>query len=209
MPGEGPRQARLRIDPSDLALEIISIVVAIVLATAVGQFVENYRAANRTHEALAAICAEIAHDDERLNAVHPLHERVRAAFFHTLDRARGEELEYDRFAQTFRTTAPRGFQPFFGTTTAWELARSSDALAGVPYALRATLVTRYAQLALLKDENGSALGSILSAPTQEHPNFFFVAAALAGTLADVTYAETQLTKDDAAALRALRSAAGC
>ncbi len=205
----GPSRARLRIDPSDLVLEILSIVIAIVLATAVGGLVDRNRAGARTHEALAQVCQEISHDDVRLVAVHPLHVRVGTAYERTLEGTRGEELDYDRFAQTFHNAAQHGFQPFFGTTTAWELARSSDALAGVPYALRATLVRRYLQLSVLKDENSQVLASLLSAPTERHPNFFFVASALAETLNDVTYAETQLGKDDAAALAGLRSAGAC
>ncbi len=206
---EGPKRTRLRIDPSDLVLEILSIVIAIVLATAVGGLVERNRADARTREALSQVCQEIAHDDVRLLAVRPLHVRVGAAFKQTLEAARGEQLEFDRFDQTFHDAAPRGFQPFFGTTTAWELARSSDALAGVPYALRATLVNRYGQLTVLKGENDAVLASLLSAPTERHPNFFFVAASLEDTLNDVKYAEGQLAKDDAAALGALRSAADC
>jgi len=206
---EGPKRGRLRIDPSDLALEILSIVIAIVLATAVGGLVERNRAGERTHEALAQVCQEISHDENRLRAVQPLHLRVGAAFERTLEGSRGEELDYDHFAQTFRSVAPRGFQPFFGTTTAWELARSSDALADVPYALRATLVNRYLELAVLKDENSLVLGSLLSAPTEGHPNFFFVAASLESTLNDVTYAEAQLGRDDAAAIAALRAASAC
>jgi hypothetical protein len=206
---EGPKRARLRIDPSDLALEILSIVIAIVLATAVGGLVDRNRAGARTHEALSQICQEISQDDARLRAVHPLHVRIGAAFARSLQGARGEQLEYDRFAQTFQGAAPRGFQPLFGTTTAWELARSSDALAGVPYALRATLVNRYGQLAVLKDENNLVLASVLTAPTERHPNFFFVAASLEDTLNDVSYAEVQLGRDDAAAVAALRSAADC
>ncbi len=209
MGDEGPKRARLRIDPSDLALEILSIVIAIVLATAVGGLVDRNRAGARTHEALSQICQEISQDDARLRAVHPLHVRIGAAFARSLQGARGEQLEYDRFAQTFQGAAPRGFQPLFGTTTAWELARSSDALAGVPYALRATLVNRYGQLAVLKDENNLVLASVLTAPTERHPNFFFVAASLEDTLNDVSYAEVQLGRDDAAAVAALRSAADC
>jgi hypothetical protein len=141
--------------------------------------------------------------------VRPIHVRIAAAFERTLEGARGEQLDFDRFAQAFRDSAPRGFQPLFGTTTAWELARSSDALADVPYGLRATLVNRYGQLAVLKDENSLVLATLLSAPTEQHPNFFFVAASLEDTLNDVKYADGQLAKDDAAALGALRSAADC
>ncbi len=60
------RRWSLHINPSDLALEIISIVIAIVLATSVGQIVANYQAGVHTREALQRIRQEVASDDATL-----------------------------------------------------------------------------------------------------------------------------------------------
>jgi hypothetical protein len=40
---------------------------------------------------------------------------------------------HDAFAGAFSRTAPKGFHPFAGTTTAWEVARNAAILENVPY----------------------------------------------------------------------------
>src|SRR5476649_1165560 len=201
-----PQRGRVRIDRSELVLEIVSIVIAIILATAAGQFVEHYRAGVRTHEALAQIRQEVANDDKILQAVRPLHRRVRVAFDTTVRRTHGEQLSFDALSATFFHAAPHGFRPFGGTTTAWELARGSNVLADVPYELRSLLQTRYAELDGLQGENAAFIGRLEGTPTGSQPNFFFTAVTLSLILSDVTYAEDRLVKDDAAVLRALGSA---
>ncbi len=66
------RRIRLRINPSDLLLEIISIVIAIVLATAVGQLVDRVRTQRQTHEALVQLRREIATDEVVLKRRAPM-----------------------------------------------------------------------------------------------------------------------------------------
>jgi type II secretory pathway pseudopilin PulG len=193
----------VRIDPSDLALEIISIVIAIVLATAVGGFVAHYQAGERTRAALAQIRLEIAHDDEALGAVRAPHVRLRDAFRTLTTRTLSEQLSFDTFSRTFATAAPRGIHPFDGTTTAWELARGSNALDDLPYELRATLQTRYAELAGLQALNNRTLSQIEFSPADDRPNFYFTAVALSLNLSDMTASEDRLARDDATALRAL------
>ena len=75
-----PRRPSLRIEPSDLALEIVSIVIAIVLATTAGQIVANYQSGVRTRESLAQIRQEVTHDDTELEGLRSLHHRVDTAF---------------------------------------------------------------------------------------------------------------------------------
>jgi hypothetical protein len=203
VPDEEHRRAFLAIDPSDLALEIVSIVIAIVLATAVGQVVSNYQAGARSHEALEQVRQEVVHDDAALRKLQPLHRHVRIAFDATIRRTHKERLDYDGFARTFADAAPHGFHPFSGTTTAWELARSSSALAESPYALRAALETRYAELEQLGDLNSAILTRLTTTPTDDHPNFFFTAGALLLNLTDVVASEDRLLRDDDIALRAL------
>ena len=102
---EPRRRFWLRIDPSELALEIISIVIAIVLATAVGQIIANYQADARTREALSQIRQEVAHDDVTLRGVQPLHQRVLSAFMQTIRRTDGEQLDFDGFSRAFGRAA--------------------------------------------------------------------------------------------------------
>jgi hypothetical protein len=98
-----PRRG-LRIDLSDLVLEIISIGVALGLATAVGQAIDAHRTATRTTEVLTELWREIARDDAALAASHPLHVRVHDAFASTVAGAREETLSYDAFAGAFART---------------------------------------------------------------------------------------------------------
>jgi hypothetical protein len=203
VPAREPRRARVRIDPSDLALEIVSIVIAIILATVVGQLVERYQAAERTREALSQIRQEVVRDHGALRDVSTLHESTRAAFDATIGQAREEQLDYDAFAGTFRRVAPKGSHPFDGSTTAWDLARSSNVLDGLPYSLRATLQRRYAELAQLRSLNAALYSHLTSAPTERRPNFFFTAAAVLLTLADIVASEDRLARDDDAVLSAL------
>jgi hypothetical protein len=203
---ERRRRPSLRIDPSDLALEIVSIVIAIILATAVGQIVANHQAGVRTREALAAIRQEVARDDAALQAVRPLHQRVYAAFATSVRRTHGEQLSFGEFTRTFGGAAPTGFHPFGGTTTAWDLARSSSVLQDVPYSLRAALVRRYAELTNLQGLSAALYARLLTAPTESHPNFFFTAVAVSSNLDDLVFSETRLIRDDEIALRALTEA---
>jgi len=198
-----PPRSRLRIDPSDLALEIVSIVIAIILATIVGQLVEKHQADERTRAALTQIRQEVLLDHDALRDVSALHETIRAAFDATIGQTHGEQLDYDVFVRTFQRVAPKGVHPFDGSTTAWDLARSSNALDDLPYSLRATLQTRYAELAQLRSLNASLYSHFTSAPTETRPNFYFTATAVLLTLGDVVASENRLARDDDAVLSAL------
>ncbi len=200
------RRIRLRINPSDLLLEIISIVIAIVLATAVGQLVDRVRTQRQTHEALVQLRREIATDDAVLRRRAPTHRRVWLAFRTVVQSARTPRMGFDTFTRTFASAAPSGFQPFEGTTTAWELARDAKVIDDVPYDLRATLQARYAEIAQLRNINIEVLHSFETAPTEDHPNFYFVAYAVALNAADIAFSEQRLIEDDRRALRALAQA---
>jgi hypothetical protein len=204
----GERRRRgVRIDPSDLALEVVSIVIAILLATLVAQILQARTTAARTHEALVQIRQEIAHDDVDLRARMPLHRGVWISFRRLVAaNARDERLSFDRFESGFFDAAPHGLQPFDGTTVAWDLARASNAVADVPYALRARLEERYAAVGSVAEIDRFVLSTFDAAPTADRPNFFFAASALTVTLADLVFAEQRLAKRDRDALAALAEA---
>jgi hypothetical protein len=131
---------------------------------------------------------------------------VEVAFATTVRRTPGGRLGFDGFERTFSDAAPNGFRPFAGTTTAWELARGSNVLADVPYGLRATLQTRYAELAQLQMLNAALLTRLETAPTESRPNCYFTAVAVSEILLDVVFSEQRLARDDEAAVRELASA---
>ena len=200
------RRTRIRIDPSDLALEIISIVVAIVLATGVGQLVEHARAQARTHQALVEVRREIAADDAVLRRVTALHRRVWLSFSHAVTSAHGEQMTFDTFIGSFKHAAPQGYQPFAGTTTAWDLTRNSPDLDNVPYDLRVRLQTRYGELAGLRETEQRVVAGFEFEPSDARPNFYFAAYALVLNLADVVFSEQRLIDDDDRALTSLAQA---
>jgi hypothetical protein len=184
-------------------LEIISIVIAVLLALAAGQAVESARAAQRTHEALVQIRQEIANDDAVLHTVHPLHARLGVAFERTVAHAHNQHLDFTTMYRTFGDAAPNGFMPFEGTTTAWDIARGSAVLADVPYSLRAALQNRYAEVQNLDALNASMLGRLEVATTDHDPNFYFTAFVLQLMFKDIEFSENRLAADDRAALDAL------
>jgi hypothetical protein len=198
-----PRTRGLRIDPSDLLLEIVSIVIAVSLALAAGQAVESIRAHARTHEALSEIRQEIVQDDRDLHELRSLHVRVKTAFEKTVARASNRHLDFSDMLRTFGTAAPHGFNPFGGTTTAWDLARGSDVLQDVPYSVRAALQNRYAELQNLDALNASMLSRLEGQTTDEHPNFYYTADVLRLILTDIDFSERRLLHDDQQALDAL------
>ncbi len=200
---ESAQRRGLRIDPSDLLLEIVSIVIGVVLALAASQAVENARDAQRTHDALVQIRQEIVEDESDLRAVHPLHRNVEAAFVRAVARAHNRHLDFDEMYHTFGGAAPHGFNPFGGTTTAWDLARGSDVLADVPYSVRAALQNRYGELQNLNMLNNAMIARLEIPTTDEHPNFYFAAFALRLMLDDIDFSEARLMRDDRAALDAL------
>ena len=130
-----------------------------------------------------------------------------AAFATTVRRPHGEQLDFDGLARAFGGVAPTGFHPFSGSTTAWDLARSSKVLQDLPYALRAALQTRYSELAQLRELNAALYARLVTTPTESHPNFFFTAVAISSNLGDLVFSETRLVRDDAMALRALSARA--
>ncbi|HEX3467222.1 MAG TPA: hypothetical protein VHT05_04020 [Candidatus Elarobacter sp.] len=205
-PATSERPARVRIDPSDLALEIVSIVIAIVLATGVGQLVDHVRAQARTQQALVELRREIATDDAELRRVSGLHRRVWLAFQRAVSTAHDRQMTFDTFTRTFGTAASHGYEPFDGTTTAWDLTRNSNVLEEVPYELRARLQTRYGELAGLRDVEARLISNLEFAPSDARPNFYFAAYAVVLNLADAVAAEERLVDDDRSALDALARA---
>ena len=203
--GESKAQ-RFRIDLSDLVLEIISIVIAIVLATAVGQAVQHYHDSARTSDALREIRSEIIANRSALDRVRPLHERIALGYESLVRGSHGQELDFTRFAATFARVAPRGINPFRGEDTAWQLARTSSAIGDTPFSLRAALQRVYFEQETLSEVDRTLFQTFLNAPTTSRPNYYFVAEALTLEFNDVVASETRLDARYAEALTALADA---
>jgi len=196
--------AFLKVDPKDLVVETFSVVLGIILAVSVGRFIDDRHAHTRMMDALGEIRQEIAADDVTIRALHPLHVRVRESFEKTLKAARGEQVDFDTFSRAFASAAPKGFQPFNGTTTAWELARNGNVLSDVPYEVRKSLQERYSHIAGLREQNSGLVQRLDSSASELRPNFYFTMRASTLVLLDIGATEDELLKDDSEALDQLK-----
>jgi hypothetical protein len=120
--------------------------------------------------------------------------------------ARTHFVAPDAFYGTFRRSNPHGYSPFTGESTAWDLARSAAILNDVPYATRAALERTYHTQALLDRYRDAVLGALHFEPATRDPNFFYAVLAFSVDLSDITYAESELSADYDAALKAVDAA---
>jgi hypothetical protein len=137
------KSVRITIDPSDLALEIISIVVAILLALSVNYLGGQVKTYLDVRNALAAISAEMAGNQATIGRMHP-HHLTKCAVLQTLARrGRGHKITYTAYQNTLDQVLP--FTPPPLESTAWNLAETSNVSANFNYATRADIARVYVQ----------------------------------------------------------------
>jgi hypothetical protein len=195
---EGRRRG-IRIDPSDLLLEIVSIVVAILLALAVNHWQEEVAHQRTLHESLVNIRHEIADNRAQLLNRMPLHARVTSAYLSFASKHQHDaSVTFPQAYAMFVAAAPRGFNPFHGDSIAWQIAGTSQALSYMPYATRAALTKVYeTQTGLYSVELRFIDAAVSpSAPSRDYFSEVFAASLWLG---DVKYDESALLKlyDDA------------
>lgn len=200
-----PRR-RLKIDPSDLALEMVSIVVAILLALAVNGWHDAWARHAQEQTALRAIRDELRLNRGDLLEQVALHARVEAAYRALVDDAPKNVLGSEAFYAAFSRTAPHGYNPVDGESTAWDVARTSDVLTDVPLATRITIEEAYAEQQALRDLNVRVIDDLHFKPEGVNPNFFYAAGAMQIDTNDVTYSERRLRAKYDAALASLDTA---
>jgi hypothetical protein len=201
---EQAKPRRFRIDFSDLALEVVSIVIAIVLATAVGEWRQSLREHAEVVRALGEIRQEIAGDRARLATSAPLHRAIAASFRRLLEtNGRTETLTVDQFGAAFRATAPHGIMPFFGVGTAWQVARDTGTAAHLDYPLLTKLETAYATQDILNGYRDRLVADFHVDATSAKPNFYFVAENFDTDFTDLTANEADLLRYYDEALAAL------
>ncbi len=193
---------RIRIDPSDLAVEILSILIALVLATALNEWREHAQERHTASDALVQIRAEIAANRAELARKYPLHVRIARAFGPFAD-ARDEQLTFAAFRRAFGAAAPHGISPFRGEETAWAVARSSGAVSHVDYATRVALEQAYQQQAFADEQSRRSVEIFRFGPVSGATNFYYVAFSFALDMNDLVYAERDLDAAYAKALRAI------
>ncbi|MGB8267681.1 MAG: hypothetical protein WCE44_15255 [Candidatus Velthaea sp.] len=135
---------RLRIDASEALIEFVSIVLAIVLATAVNEWRQDAQTKKDTRAALVAIRQEIETNRAVLEPRLRHHAAVSAAFGALQDRSnRVHFASFDQFWNTWRSADPNGFGPFAGASTSWDVAQSTGLLRNVDFGTLRVLVISY------------------------------------------------------------------
>ncbi|HTJ28606.1 MAG TPA: hypothetical protein VMA36_20805 [Candidatus Limnocylindria bacterium] len=204
---ESPPRTRLRIDPSDLVLEIISIVIAILLALGVNEWRDALRARANAHEAMVAIRDEIVANDRELHALMPHHLANLQAFRALLKgSSRQRPVSFDTFMETFGRVNPHGFQAVQAESTAWDLARGSGVLSAVPYATRVALERAYREQSFLNTYPDRIIADLHFGVAPRNADFRFAANGFWIDTADAVLTEQRLAQDYAAARKALDAA---
>ena len=183
-------RVRIKIDPSDLVLEIISIVVAILLALTVNFLAGQYKTASDVRNALAAISAEMSGNEAAIERVHARHTQKCAALQALARRGRGHKISYTDYQNTLDVVMP--FAPPAVQSTAWNLAKTSGVSANFNYAMRADIARVYSQQDLfgrLANELATDFRPLVFA---RDVDFFLVARNAALDCSTVTAGETRL-----------------
>jgi len=137
----GERRVRIRIDPSDLALEIISIVVAILLALAgnalVGQLQTNWQ----VERARASITQELGDNAQSIARVHPRHVAKCQVLQRLAQRGADRRISYTDYQNALGRVLPLVVPPL--ESTAWTIAVTSNVSSNFDYGTRADLTRLY------------------------------------------------------------------
>jgi len=200
---ESPRRWRLRIDPSDAIIEFVSIVLAIVLATAVNSWREGAQTRSDTHAMLLEVRQEITANRDALQARYKHHLDVSTAMSALADRSgRRHYTSYDEMWQTFHKANPEGFKPFYGVETSWDVAQSTGLLRNVEFSTLKELVAAYAMQSRANGYLDHLINDLHMIPTSGD-NVFYGLVNLTIDLSDDDSNERNLLAHYAGALAAL------
>ena len=183
-------RVRITIDPSDLVLEIISIVVAILLALTVNYLAGRVKTHSDVANALGEISAEMSGNAVAVDRIHPRHLKKCAVLQTLALRGRGRRLSYTAYQNALDSVLP--FAPPVVQSTAWSLADTSGVSANFDYATRADIARVYGQ-----QENFNRLASDLAVDFRplvftRDGDFFLVARNAALDCSYVTGGEARL-----------------
>jgi len=195
---------RLRINFSDLLLEIISIVIAILLALAVNNWQENRKHQELLHASLHNIRQELSDNAHRVDAELQHHARVQKAFAALVQaRANGESLRFNEIAKTFHQTSPSGLHFLGLQNTAWKIAENDGALAYMDYHTRHLLTEVYDIQDSVTPAEREFIHTLTGTAPVQGNNFFYSASSAVDQMGEVTAAEAQLHQVYPAVLAAI------
>jgi hypothetical protein len=200
-----PAAVKIRIDPGDVIVEMLSIIVAILLALAVNNWQEHLKQERDLRTNVINIVREMEFNQRQLAALHPQHVREATAINKSVraDLGKHEQLGLDEFFRLLQRVAPRGLGVIQLQEAAWLVAQSDPSFAAMPADQRLALARIYSQQAFLTQDYARLLGHI---PSAYAPTYFPALWAVDLDFADENIAEHELLAAYAAAIPQLRQA---
>ncbi len=199
-----PHRFRFEIDLGDVVIEIVSIVVAILLALGVHAWQTRVGREARLHAAVENVARELARNRLLLAPLAARHRRVEARLLAAY-RAAAANRSYtqDQLDRLEDRIAPRGFGVLQVQSIAWQIAQSDRALGLMPYDRRAALTAIYLRQGDLKRAYASFIALVQRGSLLAPRNAYGELRALVGTFGDVVAAEDDVLHDYATEIPAL------
>jgi len=195
---------RLHINVSDLIVEIVSIVIAILLALTVNNWQQHLKDRALLRESLVNIRQEIQANNAALQQEMRHHLAVAAGFDKLVaDNLQTERISSKQVRAAFIQSSPTGFHTVHGSSTAWQIAESSHAVELMPYSERVTLTKLYSEQATHELAEQKVFDLFASPTPSSGNNFFYATVGLSLVLGDVVGYEGYLARDYAASLAQL------
>jgi hypothetical protein len=201
------KRLRIRVEPGDVIVEMLSIVVAILLALAVNNWQEHVRQERALHESVASIVREMAYNQRVLAAAARQHEREANAIkaLVTADFGRNERISFDAFYKLFAHIAPNGLGGLELQSVAWQVAQGDPSFGAMPAGQRLRLAQIYERQAFLARVYADLVAHVTSV---DETNGFPQLVDMDLEFGDVRAAERTLLASYAVAIPQLRTAYG-
>jgi hypothetical protein len=196
---------KIRIEPGDVIVEMLSIVVAILLALAVNNWQEHLRAQRDLRTNVINIVHELEFNQRQLAALLPQHDRESAGIQKEVsaDLGRHEDVSLDAFFRLFERVAPRGLGVVQLQQAAWQVAQSDPSFSTMPADQRLALARIYGQQNSLAQISERLVEHI---PSTQASTYFPALLAIDLDFIDETIAEHKLLQAYAAVISQLRTA---
>ncbi len=194
----------IHIDLSDLLLEIISIVIAILLAIAVNNWQEQRRHIQHRNEALANIRQELKLNAAAVSAAAVQHYTIyRATLVLSNAGSHGDQLSFEQVRSMWGRVAPHGYDFVQPQHIAWDIAQSDGSLAYADYRTRSALAEAYDKQSSYETEEREGIKELLSSSPSGNANFYFSTADAEFVFSTVASADKALSKLYAQAIRSI------
>jgi hypothetical protein len=204
--GAAPRAAvKIRIELGDVIVEMLSIVVAILLALAVNNWQEHLKQQRDLRTNVVNIVRELEFNRQQLAALLPQHEDEARGFrqLASADLGRNEQLSLDAFFHEFRRIAPRGLGVIQLQQDAWQIAQGDPSFSAMPADQRLMLARLYTQQAFLNQIYGRLIDHV---PSTSASSYFPALLAIDLDFSDATITEHTLLRAYADAISQLGTA---